>query len=71
MSDNAKTFKHCAKEVMKVIRSEEVRQQMTNKQIQWTFIAEKAPWWGGLLGKNGQKRETLLEKGRGKLYLKI
>lgn len=47
MSDNAKTFKHCAKEVIKVVRSEEVRQHMTNKQIQWIFIAEKAPWWGG------------------------
>jgi len=33
MSDNAKTFKHCAKEVMKVVQSEEVHQPLTSKQI--------------------------------------
>ena len=33
MSDNAKTFKHCAKKVMKVVRSEEVHEHLTNKHI--------------------------------------
>ena len=47
LSDNAKTFKHCAKEIMKIIHSEEVHQYLSNKQITWTFIAEKDPWWGG------------------------
>jgi len=47
MSDNAKTFKHSSKEVKKIVRSDEVREHMTNNQIEWQFIAEKAPWWGG------------------------
>ena len=47
MSDNAKTFKCCSKEVERVVRSEEVHQYLTNRQISWQFIVEKAPWWGG------------------------
>lgn len=47
MSDNAKTFKFCSKEIEKVVRSEEVHQYLTNRQISWQFIVEKAPWWGG------------------------
>ena len=46
-SDNAKTFKSSSREVQRIIRSEEVWRYLTNKQIQWNFIIEKAPWWGG------------------------
>ena len=28
-------------------RSKEVHQYLTNRQISWQFIVEKAPWWGG------------------------
>ena len=62
LSDNAKTFKHCAKEIMKIIRSEEVHQYLSNKQITCTFIAEKAPWWGGVLGETGPKCKALFKK---------
>ena len=47
MSDNAKTFKFCSKEIEKIVRSEEVHQYLTNRQISWQFIVEKSPWWGG------------------------
>ena len=47
MSDNAKTFKHCSHEIMKITRAQEVRHYMTNQQVEWKFIVEKAPWWGG------------------------
>ena len=47
MSDNAKTFKHCSKEIVKIARAEEVCNYLTNKQIEWRFNVEKAPWWGG------------------------
>ena len=43
-SDNAKTFKHCSKEIA---TQAEVCNHLTSKQIEWRFIAEKAPWWGG------------------------
>ena len=45
-SDNAKTFKHCSKEIKGVIRAEEVRQYFTNQQITWNYIVEKAPGGG-------------------------
>ena len=47
MSDNAKTFKHCTREIMKITRAEEVHHYLTNQQVEWKFIVEKAPWWGG------------------------
>ena len=43
MSDNAKTFKSCSKE----IETDTFHQCLTNKQISWKFIVEKAPWWIG------------------------
>ena len=54
-SDNAKTFKHCYKEIKGVIRAEEVHQYLTNQQITWNFIAEKAPWWEEAFGSNLSK----------------
>lgn len=46
-SDNVKSFKSSSREVQRIIRSEEVWCYLTNKQIQWNFIIEKAPWWRG------------------------
>lgn len=46
-SDNAKTFQSSSKEIRKIARSPEVWRYLTNNQITWNFIVEKAPWWGG------------------------
>ena len=46
ITDNAKTFKSASSEVKKVVRSQEVQQYMLNRQVTWSFILEKAPWWG-------------------------
>jgi len=34
-------------EIKKIVRCKEVQTYMVNNQIQWKFIVEKAPWWGG------------------------
>lgn len=47
ISDNAKTFRAAEPEVKRIVRSEEVKQYLTNNLVTWRFIAEKAPWWGG------------------------
>jgi len=47
ISDNAKTFRSASREVRKIIRSVEVQQYLTNKQVVWEFIIKKVPWWGG------------------------
>ena len=46
-SDNAKTFKSSSKDIRSITRSEEVWNYLTNRRITWSFIVEKAPWWGG------------------------
>ena len=47
LSDNAKTFKSCSKEVQSIFRSTEVFQYLTNQRTSWRFILAKASWWGG------------------------
>ncbi|CAB4016096.1 integrase core domain [Paramuricea clavata] len=46
ISDNAKTFTSASHEV-KNIRSVEVQHHLTNQGVNWQFIVERAPWWGG------------------------
>ena len=69
MSDNAKTFKHCSREIMKIARAEEVCQYMTNRQIEWKFIVEKAPWWGGFWERLIQSVKRCLRKTIGRSTL--
>ena len=46
-SDNAKTLKSTCSDTKKIVRSSEVQTHMTNNQINWKFIVERTPWWGG------------------------
>ena len=46
-SDNAKTFRSSSRDIRNIARAEEVWRFLANKQITWTFIIERAPWWGG------------------------
>ncbi|XP_015767737.1 PREDICTED: uncharacterized protein LOC107346459 [Acropora digitifera] len=47
ISDNAKTFKASAKVVKRLCDNEEVRAHLQSNRIDWRFILERAPWWGG------------------------
>ncbi len=47
ISDNAKTFRSALKEIQALSRSQEVLSHLASNRITWTFIIEKAPWWGG------------------------
>ena len=67
MSDNAKTFKHSSKEAQKIVRSDQVHDHLTNQQIEWQFIAEKAPWWGGYWERMVQSVKRCLRKTIGDL----
>lgn len=49
-SDNALTFKRASKdlaELWKILRHSEVVNHFANATIEWRFIVERAPWWGG------------------------
>ena len=48
-SDNARTFKSSSKEIRRITRSNKVLHYLVNQRISWTFITERAPWWGGFL----------------------
>ena len=43
----AKTFKSASKKVVKIARAQEVLHYLANNGVTWTFIVDKAPWWGG------------------------
>ena len=53
MSDNAKTLKHCSKEIVKISRAVEACSYLTNKQIEWRLILllRRLLGGGGLLGR--------------------
>ena len=46
-SDNAKTFKSTAKELQGVMSSPKTRRYLSNIRVEWKFIPDRAPWWGG------------------------
>ena len=47
ITDNAKTFKS-ARKILRITLSDPiVAEYLNNKQIQWDFNLELAPWWGG------------------------
>lgn len=49
-SDNGKTFRAATKELQRcwrVLESDQTQTALSEKKVQWKFIVEKAPWWGG------------------------
>ena len=51
--------------------SESVQCYMINRHIDWQFIVEKGPWWGGRggLGEVGQECQAFLKKTIGRAML--
>ena len=47
ISDNARTFKNAANQVATINQSSDVHSYLANQGVTWSFIVEKAPWWGG------------------------
>ena len=47
ISDNAKTFRSASREIQALLRSQDVLGHLANNRVTWTFIVERAPWWGG------------------------
>ena len=46
-SDNAKTFKLTAKELQRIMSSPKIHRYLSNIRVEWKFIIDRAPWWGG------------------------
>ena len=58
MSDNAKTFQSSAKELIKISRSKEMNQYLTNNRITWKFIVE-GTMLGKVLGEDGSRSKEM------------
>ena len=69
ITDNAKTFRGASKEIVKILRSKEVIRYVTNKRIQWKFIVERAPRWGGFWERLIQNVNRCLKKAIGRTTL--
>ena len=44
ISVNTKTFKSGSKEIVKIVKSQEVHSYLSNKRVTWKFIVQKASW---------------------------
>jgi len=62
MSDNAIKFRSSVKEVRQISRSFEVNKYLTDNQITWKFIVEKASWWGGFWERMVQEVKRCLRR---------
>ena len=69
MSDNAKNFKRSAKEITKIGRSTLVQEHLANIGVNWMFIVEKAPWWGGFWERLVRITKDCIKKSVGRALL--
>ena len=69
LTDNAKTFKSALVDVKKISRSSEVKQYLANRQVDWQFIMERAPWWGGVWERLVRSVKLCLKKSVGRSLL--
>ena len=65
-SDNSKTFRSANKIIYSILDSPETQQHFRDIRIQWKFILEKAPWWGGFYERLIQSMKRCLKKTIGK-----
>ena len=69
LTDNAKTFKSASVDVKKISKSSEVKKYLANRQIDWQFIMEEAPWWGGFWERLVRSVKRCLKKSVGRSLL--
>ena len=69
LTDNAKTFKSASVDVKKISKSSEVKKYLANRQIDWQFIMEQAPWWGGFWERLVRSVKRCLKKSVGRSLL--
>ncbi|XP_077547781.1 uncharacterized protein LOC144160032 [Haemaphysalis longicornis] len=71
-SDNALTFKRASKDMgnlWKALRHPDSQRYFSNSGIEWKFIAERAPWWGGFYERMVRSVKLALKKTIGRQTL--
>ena len=69
VSDNAKTFEAASREISKIFKSPRVLRYLAENRIKWTFIVEKATWWGGFWERMVKIVKLCLKKSLGRSSL--
>ena len=60
ISDNAQTFKAAAKFLKG--HQDQIQERLTTHEIEWKFILERAPWWGGFYERLIRSAKRCLKK---------
>lgn len=69
ISDNAKTFKSASRKLSSLFDCPRVKNHFTSSRIKWSFILEKAPWWGGFYERMVKSVKRCLRKTLGNARL--
>ncbi len=78
VSDNAKTFKAADNEMEELVHiletvassaDSDIKGYLSSQRIKWTFIVERAPWWGGFYERLVRTVKSSLRKVIGKTRL--
>ncbi|XP_065062391.1 uncharacterized protein LOC135689168 [Rhopilema esculentum] len=69
VTDNAKTFKAASKILVKLFKSREISNYLTDRKIRWKFNLAKAPWWGGFYERLIRGIKSCLKKNLSKAKL--
>ena len=68
-SDNGSSFTAAAKWMSKVMKSEQLQNQLAHQGIKWQFNLSRAPWWGGQFERLVGLVKRALYKGIGRASL--
>ena len=63
--DNAKTFKSANKHLQqcwRVLEADKTQVALSERKIQWKYIVERSPWWGGFYERLVKSVKTPLKK---------
>ena len=69
VNEQCETFKSASVDVKRISRSSEVKQYLENRQVDWQFIMERAPWWGGFRERFVRSVKRCLKKSVGRSLL--
>lgn len=71
ISDNAKTFTAASKFLVKLSENQMIGDYLSKLKIEWKFILEKSPWWGGFWERMVKVTKDALKKTLGKAKVSL
>ena len=68
-SDNGKTFKKAAKQLQSLVTAQRLAFYLAEHRVEWRFIPNRAPWWGGFYERLVRSVKDLLKRSLGRASL--